>query len=154
MGERDARGQGRPAHRHDTRATGDEEPSIAVTTGPPSLRGDVSVGGCIRRGEGGGVGKGGPLWSPASCSLCSLVGEHDHPYRRPGKPTHPCIVGAGLAPALPRCTRSFIRQQRPLWPPAVVLLETGTNNVFGEEQSYGCRDGRSDRCANQRLVSK
>src|SRR5260370_28646989 len=39
-------------------------------------------------------------------------------YRRPGKPTHPCIVGAGLAPALPRCTRSFIRQQRPLWSPA------------------------------------
>ena len=36
----------------------------------------------------------------------------DRPYyRRPGKPTHPCIVGAGLAPALPRCTRSFIRQQ-------------------------------------------
>src|SRR5713101_4766934 len=31
--------------------------------------------------------------------------------RRPSKPTHPCIVGAGLAPALPRCTRSFIRQQ-------------------------------------------
>src|SRR5712692_10987005 len=23
--------------------------------------------------------------------------------RQPGKPTHPCIVGAGLAPALPRC---------------------------------------------------
>src|SRR5260221_14587583 len=36
----------------------------------------------------------------------------DRPYsRRPGKPLHPCIVGAGLAPALPRCTRSFIRQQ-------------------------------------------
>src|SRR5258708_20856658 len=31
--------------------------------------------------------------------------------RRPGKTTHPCIVGAGLAPALPCCTRSFIRQQ-------------------------------------------
>src|SRR5229473_5752359 len=31
--------------------------------------------------------------------------------RRPSKPTHPCIVGAGLAPALPPCTRSFIRQQ-------------------------------------------
>src|SRR5260221_14784797 len=54
----------------------------------------------VRRGEGGGVGKGGPLWSPASCSLCSPVGQRDHPYRRPGKPTHPCIVGAGLAPAL------------------------------------------------------
>ncbi len=25
--------------------------------------------------------------------------------RQPGKPTHPCIVGAGLAPALPRCPR-------------------------------------------------
>src|SRR6266851_3084364 len=32
----------------------------------------------IRRGEGGGVGKGGPLWSPASWSLCSPVGQCDH----------------------------------------------------------------------------
>src|SRR6266446_5824057 len=32
----------------------------------------------LRRGEGGGVGKGGPLWSPASCSLCSPVRECDH----------------------------------------------------------------------------
>src|SRR5713226_3945147 len=35
----------------------------------------------LRRGEGGGAGKGGPLWSPASCSLCSPVGgtrSHRH----------------------------------------------------------------------------
>ena len=51
------------------------------------------------------------------CEKYAMVPVHratarDRPYyRRPGKPTHPCIVGAGLAPALPRCTRSFIRQQ-------------------------------------------
>ena len=40
---------------------------------------------------------------------------------------------------------------RPLSSP-VTLLEQIT--YFGEVQSYGCRDGRSDRCANQRMVSK
>src|SRR5260221_5769442 len=30
------------------------------------------------RGESGGEWLGGPLWSPASCSLCSPVGERDH----------------------------------------------------------------------------
>ena len=51
------------------------------------------------------------------CEHYAMVPVHratarDRPYDRgPGKPTHPCIVGAGLAPALPRCTRSFIRQQ-------------------------------------------
>ncbi len=85
----------------------------------------------ICRGEGGGVGKGGPLWSPVGVGQCvratetgqrrratikDFAGEcekyamapvhrataRDRPYyRRPGKPTHSCIVGAGLAPALP-----------------------------------------------------
>src|SRR6266478_3029241 len=32
----------------------------------------------IRRGEGGEEWRGGPLWSPASCSLCSPVGERAH----------------------------------------------------------------------------
>src|SRR6266446_4711174 len=32
----------------------------------------------VRRGEGGGGGKGGPLWAPASCSLCSPVGQRGH----------------------------------------------------------------------------
>src|SRR5260370_34918202 len=32
----------------------------------------------IRRGEGGEERRGGPLWSPASCSRCSPVGERDH----------------------------------------------------------------------------
>src|SRR6266851_9398198 len=32
----------------------------------------------IRRGEGGGERRGGPLWSPASCSLGSSVGERAH----------------------------------------------------------------------------
>src|SRR5712692_6435155 len=51
------------------------------------------------------------------CEKYAMVPVHratarDRPYyRRPSKPTHPCIVGAGLAPALPPCTRSFIRQQ-------------------------------------------
>jgi len=45
------------------------------------------------------------------CEHYAMVPVHRAIYRRPGKPTHPCIVGAGLAPALPRCTRSFIRQQ-------------------------------------------
>jgi hypothetical protein len=32
----------------------------------------------IRRGEGGGVGKGGPLWSPAVLFLALTCGERDH----------------------------------------------------------------------------
>src|SRR6266436_2949974 len=37
----------------------------------------------LRRGEGGGVGKGGPLWSPASCSLCLHGGgTRSHPRHR------------------------------------------------------------------------
>src|SRR5216684_5256658 len=37
----------------------------------------------IRRGEGGEAGKGGPLWSPASCSLCSPMGATlSHPHHR------------------------------------------------------------------------
>src|SRR5216684_3859760 len=32
----------------------------------------------IRRGEGGEERRGGPLWSPASCSLCSHVEERDY----------------------------------------------------------------------------
>src|SRR5229473_3118712 len=61
------------------------------------------------------------------CEHYAMVPVHratarDRPYsRRPGKPTHPCRVGAGLAPALPTCTPCSIRQQSPLWSPAVPL---------------------------------
>jgi len=79
------------------------------------------------RGEGGEGWLGGPLDFAGECEKYAMVPIHratarDRPYsRRSGKPTRPCIVGAGLAPALPRCTRSFIRQQSPLWSPAVLL---------------------------------
>src|SRR5216683_1796886 len=37
----------------------------------------------IRRGEGGEEWRGGPLWSPASCSLCLHVGgTRSHPRHR------------------------------------------------------------------------
>ena len=58
-----------------------------------------------------------PSRSAGECEHYAMMPVHratarDRPSsRRPGKPTHPCIVGAGLAPALLRCTRSFIRQQ-------------------------------------------
>jgi hypothetical protein len=45
------------------------------------------------------------------CEHYAMVPAHratarDRPYyRRPGKSTHPSIVGAGLAPALPPCPR-------------------------------------------------
>src|SRR5260370_36954431 len=44
---------------------------IAVTPAPPSLArvGSVAPSSSVRRGEGGGVGRGGPLWSPAPLPL-------------------------------------------------------------------------------------
>ncbi len=80
-----------------------------------------------RRGEGGEAWLGGPLDVAGECEHYAMVPVHratarDRPYsRRPGKPTHPCRVGAGLAPALPTCTPCSIRQQSPLWSPAVPL---------------------------------
>src|SRR5260221_4103239 len=67
----------------------------------------------VRRGEGGGVGKGGPLWSPASCSLCSPIGEHDHTpipgdHKGPLHPSPPLsplriIRPPAVFPSLARC---------------------------------------------------
>src|SRR5260370_3884762 len=44
----------------------------------------------FRRGEGGGVGKGGPCWSPASCSRCSPVRQRAHTLTtgRPARPSN------------------------------------------------------------------
>jgi len=52
----------------------------------------------IRRGEGGGEGKGGPLGSPASCSLCSPVGERDHPSPSGDHQGPPHLHPTALAP--------------------------------------------------------
>ena len=48
----------------------------------------------IRRGEGGGERRGGPLWSPASCSLCLPMEERAHTpgTGRPSRPSRPRII--------------------------------------------------------------
>src|SRR6266436_8388240 len=74
----------------------------------------------IRRGEGGGAGKGGPLWSPASCSLCSSVGQRDHTTTGRPPASHLRWTGDGL----PQPCRPAIS---PRYVPATRCIQYGTS---------------------------